>query len=439
LYVIETPRTKPPDGGGSEKGKKKKKRKKGNNNFKFMSASFPACALRCRGDTLVVPTWWPEELLYLPSIPQNSRGRHDETTFRVALAPIPLLSDSILSVVLANPEVDVRGDDEPYWSVLWPSSQALAAYLETTDTPQILGSTFLDIGCGTGVAGVAAALKGSSKVVLADISPRALQLALLTVAANGILPDETSMLLVGLPIEPMRLLALHGSAAFNIRKNLRSCNGAKYCHNCDARGRVSAVLLDWRRPLHEVLMCLEDEPFSVVLAGDVLYGTDTSGDAAFNLAELLPALVSPGGHLILADSQRYDEVDAVQRFLSMVNGAVPNLEHLTDAHSDEGVNQEHPASAQSDEGFNQRLTSRLPRPLLSLQSDKCLSVLALARSVLGNKGTCFQACVAAQDEAAGASLMERFGECGEFSSEWRFSAFYENLSTVRVFNLRKSI
>jgi len=66
----------------------------------------------------------------------------------------------------------------PYWAELWESAIALARVLSRHS---LAGKSVLDLGCGMGLAGAAAAAMGAS-VLLADIEPQALLLARLNTA-----------------------------------------------------------------------------------------------------------------------------------------------------------------------------------------------------------------------------------------------------------------
>ena len=65
------------------------------------------------------------------------------------------------------------GDDErfPYWSEVWPSSVGLARFLARGNS--LVGLGCVELGCGTGLAGVAAALKGA-RVTFTDYENTAL-------------------------------------------------------------------------------------------------------------------------------------------------------------------------------------------------------------------------------------------------------------------------
>src|SRR5262249_21967021 len=62
----------------------------------------------------------------------------------------------------------------PYWAELWESSRALAATM--ADESRLQPLRVLDLGCGMGLAGVAAAAVGH-RVTLADLEPPALLFA----------------------------------------------------------------------------------------------------------------------------------------------------------------------------------------------------------------------------------------------------------------------
>lgn len=74
-------------------------------------------------------------------------------------------------------------DDKPFWAYLWPSAIALAEVIG--GGPSLEGKRVLDLGCGLGLAGFAAALRGA-RVLAADIRPEAVALVLRNAAANGL-------------------------------------------------------------------------------------------------------------------------------------------------------------------------------------------------------------------------------------------------------------
>lgn len=73
----------------------------------------------------------------------------------------------------------------PYWAFAWAGGQALARYL--LDNPQIVrGKRALDLGSGSGLAGIAAMKAGAASVLAADIDTMALAATGLNAAANAV-------------------------------------------------------------------------------------------------------------------------------------------------------------------------------------------------------------------------------------------------------------
>jgi predicted nicotinamide N-methyase len=60
--------------------------------------------------------------------------------------------------------------EPPFWAAAWPGGQALARYV--LDHPDLVaGRTVLDLGSGSGLVAVAAALAGARSVVASEIDP----------------------------------------------------------------------------------------------------------------------------------------------------------------------------------------------------------------------------------------------------------------------------
>ena len=76
-------------------------------------------------------------------------------------------------------------ETDPYWAFAWEGGTALARYV--LDHPEVVrGRTVFDLGCGSGVEGIAAARAGARAVVANDIDPLALVTAALSAEANGV-------------------------------------------------------------------------------------------------------------------------------------------------------------------------------------------------------------------------------------------------------------
>ena len=77
------------------------------------------------------------------------------------------------------------GEASPFWAAAWVGGQGLARYV--LDTPGLVaGRTVLDLGAGSGLVAIAAALAGAQRVLASDVDPYALAVMPLNAAANGV-------------------------------------------------------------------------------------------------------------------------------------------------------------------------------------------------------------------------------------------------------------
>lgn len=158
-----------------------------------------------------------------------------------------------------------RGDCDPFFGSVWPSSLALAGSLFASPA-LVRGRRCLDAGCGLGLGGLSAALCGAAVVVLADFEHLALQCCARSVAANGLALSEqplASSLSREAPLPP------------------------------PGQGRLHTLHLDWFEPPDAV-----HAAFDVLLLADCLY----ERSAAEPLARLAALVLPPGGLLLLADA-----------------------------------------------------------------------------------------------------------------------------------------
>ncbi|MGA0369935.1 MAG: class I SAM-dependent methyltransferase [Kiritimatiellia bacterium] len=81
-------------------------------------------------------------------------------------------------------EVEIR-EKPAYWASLWPASLALAEHV--LDGEALPGKQVLEIGCGCGLAGIAAGMQGA-EVTVTDLEPEALKLAEENWRRNGLEP-----------------------------------------------------------------------------------------------------------------------------------------------------------------------------------------------------------------------------------------------------------
>jgi predicted nicotinamide N-methyase len=140
------------------------------------------------------------------------------------------------------PKIQFRPDERlPYWADLWPSSLALAKYI--WEGVELQGLEVLELGCGLGLAGIAASRKGGV-VTFTDYEADALAFTRYNAYRNG-------------------------------------CPQAIVRH------------LDWRVPTLK-------QTYAVIMASDVLYER-----ANFRpLVQLLHRALGPDGHFILAEPNR---------------------------------------------------------------------------------------------------------------------------------------
>jgi predicted nicotinamide N-methyase len=94
-------------------------------------------------------------------------------------------SVSLLTVADVNDlldRTDLSQGDPPYWAELWASSVGLARHL--CKRADLCGRRALELGCGLGLAGIAAARAGAS-VLLTDVNSDAVAFALRNARRNG--------------------------------------------------------------------------------------------------------------------------------------------------------------------------------------------------------------------------------------------------------------
>lgn len=100
--------------------------------------------------------------------------------------------DSLLGP-LSHDEAQAVVAEPAYWSFCWASGQVLAQYL--LDHPELVrGKVVVDVGCGSGIVAVAAALAGARKVYACDIDHDALLACMLNAAANHVSVDGITSL-----------------------------------------------------------------------------------------------------------------------------------------------------------------------------------------------------------------------------------------------------
>jgi predicted nicotinamide N-methyase len=115
------------------------------------------------------------------------------------LAP-PLLPEIKLYLAAESLPIWQKTEDElgemnvppPYWAFAWAGGQAVARYL--LDDPGICrGQSVLDLGSGSGISAIAAAMTGAARVLAADIDRFALAASALNATANAVHVETTGI------------------------------------------------------------------------------------------------------------------------------------------------------------------------------------------------------------------------------------------------------
>jgi predicted nicotinamide N-methyase len=103
-----------------------------------------------------------------------------EVTLRVA-------TDVVALWEAIEEERGVAPTEPPFWAAAWPGGQALARYV--LDKPEaVAGRAVLDLGSGSGLVAVAAALAGARQVVASEIDPFAHAAIAVNAQVNGVAP-----------------------------------------------------------------------------------------------------------------------------------------------------------------------------------------------------------------------------------------------------------
>jgi ETFB lysine methyltransferase len=103
-----------------------------------------------------------------------------EHRFRYGPLDLSVMAAADLDALLTD---DLDPEQIPFWSVLWTSAGGLARKL--VEQGGWSGIPILEVGCGAGLAGLAAAALGA-RVTQTDLSPEAVRLARLNAERNGL-------------------------------------------------------------------------------------------------------------------------------------------------------------------------------------------------------------------------------------------------------------
>ena len=73
----------------------------------------------------------------------------------------------------------------PFWAVVWPAAILMARWL-LANPDRVHQKTVVDVGCGSGLAGIAAMRAGAARAIANDLDAAALSAALLNAQLNGV-------------------------------------------------------------------------------------------------------------------------------------------------------------------------------------------------------------------------------------------------------------
>jgi predicted nicotinamide N-methyase len=132
----------------------------------------------------------------MPTGSAATRSISDRAAFiraNTRLRPVPLTPE--ISLHLADEAVPLwqKTEEElaaiglppPFWAFAWAGGQALARYL-LDNREAVAGKRVLDLGAGSGLVAIAAAMAGAAPVVASDIEPFSEGAIALNAEANGV-------------------------------------------------------------------------------------------------------------------------------------------------------------------------------------------------------------------------------------------------------------
>jgi predicted nicotinamide N-methyase len=158
---------------------------------------------------------------------------------RPPLVPEVRLLVAVDVVALWEAMEEERGgpaEQPPFWAAAWPGGQALARYL--LDRPSVVaGRTVLDLGSGSGLVAVAAALAGADAVTASEIDPFGRTAIVLNARLNGLAGIVVAGDVLGEPPPPVGVL-LAGDVCYD-----REMTGRVLPYLAAARAAGCEVLL----------------------------------------------------------------------------------------------------------------------------------------------------------------------------------------------------
>ncbi len=129
--------------------------------------------------------------LLLKSLTQELQTILPDATLQTVLLP----QCSSLQLYLINPQYSLAGldtstaqqvmDNPLYWLFCWASGRVMAQQI-LAEPERVKNKVIMDVGSGSGVVAIAAALAGAKKVIASDIDPMAQKAIALNAQLNGV-------------------------------------------------------------------------------------------------------------------------------------------------------------------------------------------------------------------------------------------------------------
>ncbi len=125
-----------------------------------------------------------------------------------------LVADDVVALWEAMEQGQVDpGSDQPFWAAAWPGGQALARYV--LDHPEVVaGRTVLDLGAGSGLVAVAAAVAGAARVIASDVDPYSRAAVAVNAEENGVGPFTVVGDVLGEAPDPLVEVVLAGDVCY---------------------------------------------------------------------------------------------------------------------------------------------------------------------------------------------------------------------------------
>jgi predicted nicotinamide N-methyase len=124
------------------------------------------------------------------------------------------VADDVVALWQAMEEAGgVVVSDPPFWAAAWPGGQALAR--QVLDDPSlVIGRSVLDLGSGSGLVAVAAAMAGAADVVASEVDPYGRTAVTVNAELNGVGPVRVVGDLLGGP-PPAADVVLAGDVCYD--------------------------------------------------------------------------------------------------------------------------------------------------------------------------------------------------------------------------------